>query len=309
MGLKPPSRRLRPRCKAVCVAAIVCRGSKRTEMCRADACYPSGIILLTLGVSPEETMTAAEEKVAALRAYRALNPYPQTVLDACFVEGESSLFDTRDLVQVRYEMLRRVRVDGQSVTRAASAFGFSRTSFYAAKAAWEEAGLPGLLPRRPGPKGPRKLTEEVVEFAQRLLEERTHRRPASQLVPLIQERFGLVVHPRSVERALARHDGRPPPFRQSTEGWEPRVSEAYERLRAWVAEERPEEMARPPGLALLRRRGLPAAMAAWASWLPPAGGAGTPHTAASAPAAPLADDEAVIILTNMVLSCREEVIS
>jgi transposase len=281
-------------------------------MGRTGRTCESGIILLTAGISSEETMTAAEEKVAALRAYRALNPHPQTVLDAYFVEGEP-FFDARDLVQVRYEMLRRVRVDGQSVTRAAAAFGFSRTSFYAIKATWEDTGLPGLLPRRPGPKGPRKLTGEVVAFARGLLEERPHRCCASQLVPLIQERFGLTVHPRSVERALARRDGRPRALlqRSSTEGWEPQVSETYERLRAWVTEERPEEIARarPPGLALLQRRGLPAAMAAWDSWLPPIGEAGTLYTVSSAPAveAPSDDEEAVLILTNMVLSCREGV--
>lgn len=113
-------------------------------------------------------------------------------------------FDARDLVQVKYEMLRRVQVEGQAVATTAAAFGFSRPSFYAAQTAWQDAGLPGLLPARPGPRGGHKLTAAVVDV---LLEQRA-RDPqvrTAQLVALVHEQFGLVVHPRSIERALARH--------------------------------------------------------------------------------------------------------
>ena len=62
-------------------------------------------------------------------------------------------------------MVRRVRVDGEPVSRSAAAFGFSRPSFYAAQRALDEGGLRGLVPARPGPRGAHKLTEEVVAFA------------------------------------------------------------------------------------------------------------------------------------------------
>jgi transposase len=143
-----------------------------------------------------------DEKQAALRAARALNPRPEAVVDPAFAGGDP-FFDARDLVQVKYEMLRRVHVEGQAVTRAAAAFGFSRPSFYAAQAAWQQTGLRGLVPVRPGPRGGHKLTPAVVAF---LAEERA-RAPTlgvAKLVLLVQERFGLVVHRRSVERVLAR---------------------------------------------------------------------------------------------------------
>ena len=44
-------------------------------------------------------------------------------------------FDARDVVQVKYEMVRRARVAGTPVTAAAAAFGYSRQSFYEAAAA------------------------------------------------------------------------------------------------------------------------------------------------------------------------------
>ena len=69
-----------------------------------------------------------DPKVAALRAERSLNPRPEEVTDEAF--GASEFFDPRDLVQVKYEMVRRARVDGVPVSRSAAAFGFSRPSFY-----------------------------------------------------------------------------------------------------------------------------------------------------------------------------------
>jgi transposase len=207
MSATESSRRLCRRCKPVCVAPIAYHAPKGVGKPHGEGTSGGGIICLTLRVLPEETMIASEEKVAALRAHRALNPRPEDVVDARFVEGEP-FFDARDLVQVKYEMLRRVHMDGQSVSCAAAAFGFSRTSFYAARAAWAEEGLPGLLARRPGPRCAHKLTEEVLEFVVRLRKDQP-KCPISLLVPIIDERFGVVVHPRSVERALARQDSRP----------------------------------------------------------------------------------------------------
>jgi transposase len=154
---------------------------------------------------------SADDKLAALRAARALNPRPEAVVAPAFARGDP-FFDARDLVQVKYEMLRCVLTDSQSVTQAAAAFGFSRPSFYAAQAAFQAAGLPGLRPVRPGPRGGHKLTPAIVAF----LDEQQAGDPAlgpAQLVRLVQDRFGLVVHRRSIERALARRGkgGRPTP--------------------------------------------------------------------------------------------------
>ena len=87
----------------------------------------------------------------------ALHPRPHQVHDPLF--QRSAFFDPRDLVLVKYEMLRRVRVEGQSVTQVAERFGFSRVAFYQAMAAFQKQGLVGLLPRRRGPKAASKLTD------------------------------------------------------------------------------------------------------------------------------------------------------
>ena len=143
----------------------------------------------------------ADPKVEAVRESRTLNPRPGAVTDEAFTG--SDFFDPRDLVQVKYEMLRRVREEGVSVSAAAAAFGLSRQSYYQAAAALEEGGLPGLLPGKPGPRAAHKLTGEVVEHLRGLVAADPGLRPA-ELAEAVAHRFGIRVHPRSVERALTR---------------------------------------------------------------------------------------------------------
>lgn len=144
-----------------------------------------------------------DPKIDALRREGTLNPHPERVYDPLF--ATSDFFDARDLVQVKYEMVRRVRIDAQSVSGSATAFGFSRPSFYQARALLEHGGLAALVPRKRGPRGAHKLSSEVVDF---LLEERSEDPSLSsgELARRIRERFGRKVHPRSVERALARRE-------------------------------------------------------------------------------------------------------
>ena len=145
-------------------------------------------------------------KLRTLQQQGALNPRPKTVRDELFLEDE--FFDPRDLVQVKYEMLRRVRTDGKSVTDAAANFGFSRPSFYQAQFAFEQDGLAGLVPRKRGPKQAHKLTEEVLTFIGEVRQKEPSIR-LPDLVKRIQKRFGTKVHPRSIERSLLRHQKKP----------------------------------------------------------------------------------------------------
>jgi transposase len=141
----------------------------------------------------------SEPKADALRRRGVLNRNPERVTDALFQEDE--FFDARDLVQVKYEMLRHVRTEGETVTEAAKAFGTSRFSFYKAQEAFQEEGLPGLVSKKPGPRTRHKITGEVQAF----LEDRLRKDPSlhsRELVELVRERFGITVHRRTIERAL-----------------------------------------------------------------------------------------------------------
>ena len=127
-----------------------------------------------------------DAKLEALRQQGTLNPRPDEVTDELF--AARSFFDPRDLVQVKYEMLRRVQADGKSITDAAAAFGFSRPSFYQAQSLFEQDGLAG----------------EVLAFV-RETRQNAPAMEASELARLIRQRFGTTVHPRSIQRALLRH--------------------------------------------------------------------------------------------------------
>ena len=148
-----------------------------------------------------------DPKTEALRQQGSLNPHPDRVADPLF--ATSDFFDPRDLVQVKYEMVRRVRVDHQHVSQSATAFGFSRPSFYQAQTVLDRGGLAALVPKKPGPRRSHKLDAEVMEFLQQLRSEDPSLRPPD-LAGRILERFGRKVHPRSVERALARQEKKRP---------------------------------------------------------------------------------------------------
>ena len=143
----------------------------------------------------------ADAKSKALRDDGCLNRKPQAVRDPLF--AASSFFDPRDLVQVKYEMVRRVEVDSHTVSSAAANFGFSRPSFYQAQAAVARDGLAGLVPRKRGPRGGHKLTEEVLVFIEQARTSNADMSPA-RLAESVRKHFGLSIHPRSVERALER---------------------------------------------------------------------------------------------------------
>ncbi|MCR4340610.1 MAG: helix-turn-helix domain-containing protein [Gemmatimonadaceae bacterium] len=123
--------------------------------------------------------------------------------DPLFASHE--FFDPRDLVQVKYEMLRRVDVEGQPVARTADTFGFSRPTFYQAHAAFHAQGIGGLVPRKRGPRGAHKVTAAVLAFvaAQRAEDPAL---TARVVLPRIHDHFGLDVHRRSLERAVRRQE-------------------------------------------------------------------------------------------------------
>jgi Homeodomain-like domain len=130
---------------------------------------------------PSDKDKRKRSKTEALLEEGALNTGPEKVRDPKFEEGE--FFDPRDLVQVKYEMLRRVRVENASVTQAAEEYGFSRPTYYQARAGFDEAGIPGLA------------------FLKRQLVSGQPMR-ARELAKLVRQEFQLDVHPRTIERVL-----------------------------------------------------------------------------------------------------------
>ena len=163
--------------------------------------YTRHIYIYTFNASRPNMAKRGNTKSDRLKAAGILNPQAERVQAAEF--QIDTFFDPRDLVQVKYEMLRMVRQDGASKVDAAERFGMSRPTFYQAQAAYERDGLAGLLPRQRGPKGAHKLDAKIMEFIDTHLNEDGPIQ-APRLALLVEAEFGLQVHPRSIERALQR---------------------------------------------------------------------------------------------------------
>jgi transposase len=142
-------------------------------------------------------------RLRALNAQGATHPHPQAVTDPLF--RDSAFFDPNDLVQVKYEMLRSVKEEGRAVVQATQDFGLSRPVFYVAQEAYEREGLPGLVPRKRGPKRPHKLNDEVLTFLAQAIQEAGRMLRGEELATLLAERFGVRAHPRSILRRLHPH--------------------------------------------------------------------------------------------------------
>ncbi len=142
-------------------------------------------------------------KRQALREGGTLDSRPERVTDDLFADSE--FFDPIDILQVKYEMLRRVRVDDFAVSQAARLFGFSRPSFYHALESFKRGGLIALVPQKRGPRGAHKLSQEVLDFLQEVMAAQA----SQDLVEAVQKEFGISVHRRSIERALQRAKKKP----------------------------------------------------------------------------------------------------
>jgi transposase len=142
-----------------------------------------------------------DSKSEALARDGVLNRHPDAVRDALFTG--SPFFDPKDLVQVRYEMVRRHRIDGAAISKVAEAFGVSRPTYYKAQDALETAGLAGLLPSQRGPKGGHKISAEVIAYVAEL-KAASPELTTPECLDAIEEHFGVKAHRRSLERALAR---------------------------------------------------------------------------------------------------------
>jgi transposase len=140
-----------------------------------------------------------DPKADALLEEGTLNPSPEKVGDPKFRDSE--FFDPRDVVQVKYEMLRRVLIENASVTVASNEYGVSRPTFYQAKATFQVSGIAGLVPKKRGPHGPRKLRGDLLAFLEKVIVPGEPIR-ARAIAERIRREFDVDVHARTIERAL-----------------------------------------------------------------------------------------------------------
>lgn len=143
----------------------------------------------------DELAQEGSDRRQALELGGLLHPDPAAVTAPLFGDSDG-FFLAADKVQVKYEMLRAHAVDGLSATAAARAHGYSRAAFYLVQAAFETAGVAGLIDERRGRKGPVKLSSDILAFLHA-----GGGRSGAALAAEVEARFGVRLHRRTVERA------------------------------------------------------------------------------------------------------------
>lgn len=138
-----------------------------------------------------------KNKIAHLLETDTLNPNAASVTDELFLNHD--FFDPHDLIQVKYEMLRKVSEENCPVRKAVEIFGISRPYYYKLKAAFAERGMSGLQLQKRGPKGAYKLTPKITRF----IDESLAGNPTAdntEIAQQIAQHFEVNIHHRSIDR-------------------------------------------------------------------------------------------------------------
>jgi transposase len=166
----------------------------------------SGIFFFTR--ADQRSDMATKKKKQVLKEQGLLNRQSHKVNDSNF--RDNPFFDPDDVAQVKYEMVRQVCCEGISVSDAAKNFGMSRPTVYMAREVIEREGLLGLAPQKSGPQSRHKLSDEVMAFiCEKMVEDNAVN--SRRLADMVQGRFSISIHPRSIERALAAEKKTPNP--------------------------------------------------------------------------------------------------
>ena len=117
---------------------------------------------------------------------------------------KAPFFDSRDIVQVKYEMVRAASNGEGSIAEISSAFGFSRKSYYQINEAYQSGGLYALIPKKKGPKGAHKLTAEAAAFISEFITNKPNAKP-NEISNALESETGVNVHPRTIYRYLKKN--------------------------------------------------------------------------------------------------------
>jgi hypothetical protein len=138
-----------------------------------------------------------------LRRTRCFHTTPERVQDERFRQ-QRDFFDPKDIVQVKYELLRRCEVEGQDVASTCLDFGFSRTTYYKVRQAFLGGGLPALMGQPRGRLKPIKVTAAVRGY---LIAEKAKnpKLSAREMVAALKERYDVQLSERMIQYVWQRY--------------------------------------------------------------------------------------------------------
>ena len=140
------------------------------------------------------------DKEERLKSTHTFNPNYDKINDPTF--ASSDVLDTRDLLQVRYEMVRSVRIDKDSPKDVASRFGVSEATLRRHIRDLRDGGMIALVPDIRGPKGQHSLNDEEIQYIESYLVKHPDASGGQVHSALVQEKQS-EVSKRTIERYLA----------------------------------------------------------------------------------------------------------
>lgn len=138
-----------------------------------------------------------------LRRARCLHRTPERVKDEQFTQ-QTDFFDPKDIVQVKYELLRRCEVNGRDVAATCLNFGFSRTTYYKVQQAFFSGGIPALMGKPRGRLKPIKVTD-VVRGHLIAEKARNPKLSAREMVAILKERYHVQLTERMIQYVWQRY--------------------------------------------------------------------------------------------------------
>ena len=136
-----------------------------------------------------------------LKKFGCINPSPEKVKDICF--NSNSFFDPEDLMQVKYEMIRKVKTNESNVTQACRDFGFSRVSFYKILKIFDEFGISGFIPKTTGPTKGHKLTPEIHDYIKDIIS-KPMKISAKEISRIIKDVYSVELSIRTINRCITK---------------------------------------------------------------------------------------------------------
>ena len=140
------------------------------------------------------------DKEAFLKANHTFNFRNDKVIASRFIE--SDLYASRDLLQVRYELVRSIEEGDIALDEVPDKYGVSSVTAKRYVRSFKEGGMIALVPEQKGPKGPSSLDDEALRFIDSYIAE--HPKASGRKVhEALESERHLGISKRTVERYLS----------------------------------------------------------------------------------------------------------
>ena len=127
-------------------------------------------------------------------------------MDKLVIQGEKDkqfFIDLKDSLQRRYELIRELKLSGESKEKICEKYGYSRVMGHLYEVSWDTERWNGLKDEKKGPKTKSKRTEEL-ENRVLAIRFKNPEKDMYEIADMLQEE-GYTISARSVSRVLSDH--------------------------------------------------------------------------------------------------------